>query len=162
FISTLSNPFPNGILSPVGSSQGLQTNLGNAISFFNQNPETPYNQRWELGVQRELPWGFVVDVSYVGNRGTHIETCTLPSTGNCGSTPFRNINAVPNQYLSTLPTRDATRIAYLTGNVANPFFGLGIPGVGAGSNISRQNLMRPFPEFGDIMTTNNDGYSWYH
>jgi hypothetical protein len=22
--------------------------------------------------------------------------------------------------------------------------------------------MRPYPEFGDINTTNNDGYSWYH
>ncbi len=149
FVSTLSNPFPNGILNPVGASQGLQTNLGNAISFFNQHPETPYNQRWELGIQRELPWGFVVDASYVGNRGTHVEIT-------------RNINTTPNQFLSTLPTRDATRIAYLTGNVANPFFGLGIPGVGSGANISRANLMRPYPEFGDINTTNNDGYSWYH
>jgi hypothetical protein len=108
FVSTLSNPFPNGILNPVGNSQGLQTNLGNAISFFNQHPETPYNQRWELGIQRELPWGFVVDASYVGNRGTHVEIT-------------RNINTTPNQFLSTLPTRDATKIAYLTGNVANPF-----------------------------------------
>src|SRR5205814_7232568 len=41
FSSSLSNPFPNGILSPVGASQGLQTNLGNSISFFNQKPKTP-------------------------------------------------------------------------------------------------------------------------
>lgn len=149
YTATLSNPFPNGILNPVGSSQGYQTNLGNSISFFNQKPLAPYNQRWELGVQRELPWGFVLEASYVGNRGTHVEIS-------------RDINAVPNQYLSTSPTRDATKIAYLTGSVANPFFGLGIPGVGASSTISRQNLLKPFPEFGSITTTENTGYSWYH
>lgn len=149
FSSTLSNPFPNGIIEPVGNTQGYQTNIGNSISFFNYRPLTPYNQRWELGIQRELPFGFVVDASYVGNRGTHIEIS-------------RDINAIPNQYLSTLPSRDATRISYLTGTVANPFFGLGIPGVGASSTISRQNLMKPFPEFGSITTTTNDGYSWYH
>src|SRR5262249_4700311 len=86
--TALSNPFPN-ILTPPGSSQGYQTNLGNAISFFNQHPQSPYNQRWELGVQRELPGGFTVDASYVGNRGTHIEIT-------------RNSHSVPNQYLSTL------------------------------------------------------------
>ena len=146
---TLSNPFPNGLLTPPGSSQGYQTNIGNAISFFNQRPLSPYNQRWELGVQRELPAGFVVEASYVGNRGTHIEI-------------NRDINAVPNRFLSTLPTRDAARNSYLTGNVANPFAGLGLPGVGSSSTIQRQNLMRPFPEFGSITTTTNDGYSWYH
>src|SRR5262249_2960234 len=146
---TLSNPFPNGILNPPGSAQGYQTNLGNAISFFNQRPLSPYNQRWELGVQCELPAGFVVEASYVGNRGTHIEI-------------NRNINTVPNRFLSALPTRDAARISYLTGTVSNPFAGLGIPEVGASSTISRQNLMKPFPEFGNVVTTTNDGYSWYH
>jgi hypothetical protein len=152
---TLSNPFPNGLLTPPGSSQGYQTNIGNAISFFNQNPDSPYNQRWELGVQRELPAGFVVEASYVGNRGTHVEIS-------------RNINAVPNRFLSTLPVRDDARRLYLTGTVDNPFFnvklpdGSAIPGLGANSKIARQNLMKPFPEFGDITTTTNDGYSWYH
>lgn len=146
---TLSNPFPNGILNPPGSSQGSQTNVGLAISFFNQRPKSPYNQRWELGVQRELPGGIVVEASYVGNRGTHIEI-------------GRNINSVPSRFLSTLPTRDAARISYLTGQVDNPFANLNIPGLGASAKIQRQNLLKPFPEFGDINTTTNDGYSWYH
>jgi hypothetical protein len=148
-IKTWSNPFPNGILNPTGSTAGLQTNLGNPIGFFNQHPLAPYMQRWELGFQRELPGGFVIEASYVGNRGTHIEIA-------------RDINAVPNRFLSTLPTRDAATNSFLTGSVANPFAGLGIPGIGASSSISRQNLMRPFPEFGSITTTTNDGYSWYH
>ena len=34
--------------------------LGQSITFFNQTPSTSYNQRWELGLQRELGAGFVV------------------------------------------------------------------------------------------------------
>ena len=30
----------------------------------------PYYQRWSVGVQRELPAKFIVDVSYVGSKGT--------------------------------------------------------------------------------------------
>jgi hypothetical protein len=149
FTTTLSNPFPNGILSPSGSSQGFQTNLGNSISFFNQHPLVPYNQRWELGIQRELLGGIIIEATYVGNRGTHIEVS-------------RDINAVPNQFLSTLPGFDATRNSYLTGKVPNPFAGLGIPGVGSSSTIARSGLMKPYPEFGSITTTENSGYSWYH
>jgi len=151
FVGTLSNPFPNGILEPLGSSQGPQTFLGQAITVFNTHPLTPYNQRWELGVQRELMKGWVGEVAYVGNRGTHIEI-------------NRNINATPQKYLSRSPVRDATTIAYLSANLPNPFFGI-LPAsttIGASSNITRERLLRPFPEFDTVNTTTNDGYSWYH
>ena len=32
----------------------------------------PYYQRWSLGLQRELPGNFVIDVSYVGSKGTRL------------------------------------------------------------------------------------------
>ena len=32
----------------------------------------PYYQRWSLGVQRSLPYNFVVDASYVGSKGTKL------------------------------------------------------------------------------------------
>ncbi len=38
FIETLSNPFQSGLRTPVGAAEGIQTFLGQAISFFNQNP----------------------------------------------------------------------------------------------------------------------------
>jgi len=156
-ISTLSNPFPNGIQDPVGAALGAQTFLGNAIVFFNQHPKTPYMQRWSLGVQRELFGGIVVRADYVGNRGTHIEVT-------------RNLNATPQQYLSTSPLRDDARRLYLTGTVANPFYvpAPGTPLIPANSTIgntptiSRERLLRPFPEFDTITATTNDGYSWYH
>ena len=103
-------------------------------------------------MQRELAMGVVVDAAYVGNRGTHAEIT-------------RNINALPNQYLSTSTTRDNTTNSYLSALVANPFVGQMPASAGAGfrsATIARSQLLRPFPQFGDINTTNNDGYSWYH
>jgi hypothetical protein len=107
-------------------------------------------QRWQLGFQRELPMGFVGEITYVGNRGTHIEVT-------------RNINATPLEYLSTSPTRDQARIDYLSRNIPNPFSGLVPTGTFlAGANIARERLLRPFPQFDQVTTTTNEGYSWYH
>jgi hypothetical protein len=152
FIGTLSNPFPTGILEPLGASLGAQTYLGQAITVFNQKPLMPYMQRWEFGVQRELSHGFVAEASYVGNRGTHIEI-------------NQNLNITPQQYLSHSPVRDNTAIAYLSENLPNPFYQL-LPAGGiqqlTGTNIGRERLLRPYPQFDTITGTRYDGYSWYH
>ena len=160
FRDTLSNPFQGGVLEPVGASQGIETFLGQSITFFNQTPSTSYNQRWELGLQRELGAGFVVDGSYIGNRGTHIETFRTTD----GASQNRNLNVTPQRYLSTSPVRDNVTDAYLTQNVPNPFFGI-LPAtttIGASANIARERLLRPYPQFDQVFSTTNDGYSWYH
>jgi hypothetical protein len=150
FIETLSNPFQTGLRAVPGSSQGIQTFIGQSVTFFNQHPESPYMQRFQLGFQRELPGGFVGEVSYVGNRGTHIEMT-------------RNLNATPLQYLSTSPTQDTTRINYLSALIPNPFAGLVPTGTFlSNATIARERLLRPFPHFDQVNTTTNQGYSWYH
>ena len=152
FIGTLTNPYPNGITEPVGSAQGIATFLGQGITFFDPNPKSPRMQRWQIGVQRELPGRWMAEVGYVGNYGSNIQTS-------------RNLNATPNQYLSTLPTRDLTTINYLGANVPNPFFGL-LPTTAAaalqGQNIARERLLRPYPQFDTVNTTTNEGRSWYN
>ncbi|HEY0461526.1 MAG TPA: TonB-dependent receptor [Pyrinomonadaceae bacterium] len=145
--------FPNvTILEPVGNAQGKQSGLGTGISFFNQNPEVSKQFRYQVGVQRQLPWGFVVEAMYVGNYGFNIEIA-------------KNINALPNQYLNTDSSHTAAQTsnnALLAQTVANPFAGL-LPGTSFNNGtIARSQLLRPFPEFGDITTTVNDGKSWYH
>ncbi len=155
FIETLNNPFEtykNGLPAPLGASEGIRTFLGQNISFFLERPYSPYNQRWELSLQRELPAGYVVEIAYVGNRGTHAEIS-------------RDINALPNQYLSTSTTRDNTTNSYLTALVANPFAGQMPASAGSAfrsTTIARQQLLRPYPQFGSVTTSNNNGYSWYH
>jgi hypothetical protein len=140
------------ILEPVGNENGRQQGIGQAIDFFNQSPGLSKQLRWQLGFQRELPGGFVVDAAYVGNYGYDIEI-------------IRNINAMPNEYLSTDNSRTAAmnaNNAFLTGAVANPFAGL-LPGTSLNNpTISRSQLLRPYPHYLDIRTSNNDGKSWYH
>ena len=152
FIGTLTNPFPNGIQEPVGSALGIQTFLGQSITYFDPNPKSPRTQRWQVGIQREFAGQWVAEASYVGNHGTQLQTA-------------RNINATPNQYLSTSPVRDQATINYLGANIPNPFFGL-LPSTAAtalqGANIGRERLLRPYPEFDAVNTTTNEGWSWYH
>lgn len=152
FTNTLSDPFPNGILEPLGAAQGAETFLGQGIWFFNQNPLSPRMQRWQMQIQRELFGGFVMELGYVGNKGIHIEM-------------VRDLNATPLGYLSTSPNRDVDRINYLSANLPNPFVGLmpaGAVNAFTAANIARERLLRPYPQFDQVRTTNYDGYSWYH
>ena len=139
------------ILEPVGNANGKQTFLGSGISFFNPNPAISKQLRWQLSVQRELPGGWAGEATYVGNYGYDIEI-------------NRNINALPNQYLNADNSRSAAmnaNNAFLSGAVANPFAGL-LPGTSFNNpTIARRQLMRPYPAFGDMTTTNNDGKTWY-
>jgi hypothetical protein len=146
YVATFANPFPNGLITPPGTSAGLLTNIGQNISFFDPNLKQAYAQRWSLGIQYELPFGFVVDSAYVANRGTRLAVA-------------RNYNATPNRYLSTLPTRDQTLINSLSQQFPNPFRGLNSI---FGANISREQLLRPFPHFGSVTVEEPIGYSWFH
>ncbi len=151
FIETLSSPFQNGIQEPLGSSQGIETFLGQTITFFDPDPKSPRMQRWQISVQRELG-RWVAEVSYVGNHGSQLQTS-------------RNINATPLQYLSTSPVRDNATINYLSASVPNPFVGLMPTTAGSGfrsTNIARERLLRPYPQFDSVNTTTNEGKSWYH
>ena len=52
----LSNPWPNGIQTPPGSSLGPQTFLGRGPSFSNPDFVVPNVHQFSVGIQRELPW----------------------------------------------------------------------------------------------------------
>jgi hypothetical protein len=150
FVASLANPFPNGLLEPVGSSLGLMTNVGQAVTFpYDGTVRNPRNNRMSLGFQRELPLRFMMEATYVGAFGQN-----LPVT--------RQLNAVPQEYLSTSPVRDNATNNFLTQQVPNPFAGL-VPGTGLnGGNVARSQLLRPYPHFTSIQTTHTIGSSDYH
>jgi hypothetical protein len=153
FLTTLANPFPNGVADATGSAAGLQTYLGQGFTYFNPNPKMPITIRWEAGLQRQFK-ELLIELNYVGSKSNHLEVT-------------RNINALPRQYLSTLPTRDDTYNNLLTASIPNPLYNL-VPGnsqgIYTGTTTSRQTLLSPFPAFGSnaINTTEYTGYSWYH
>jgi hypothetical protein len=153
---SLANPLPSGQLFPIlGAGLGAETGIDTGLSFFNDSPLVPYMQRWQLGIQQTLPGGFLVEIGYVGNRGTRLET-------------NRDLNAISNSYLNGDLTRTAAMVAtnnYLSGNLTNPFRGLvgaAAPNLNVGTTRSRSALLRPVPQFGSLTTTTNQGYSWYH
>jgi hypothetical protein len=147
FVATLANPLPNGLLAPPGSANGLKTNLGQTVTFYNPDRKHPYAQRWSFGLQRLLPRRFLLDASYVGNRGTRLGV-------------QRQLNYTPAQYLSTSRVRDQGTIDSLAQQLSNPFQGLDPI---YGSTISRAALLTPYPHFSGVTSYLDPiGYSWYH
>jgi trimeric autotransporter adhesin len=134
---TLTNPFPNGLVQPLGNSLGALTGIGTNISYVDQNGTAPRVQQYSIDVQRELPGGQAVTISYIGARGDHL---TLGGTGDTSV----NINQVDPKYL--------TLGSALNTQLPNPFFGN--PNAGpfaSAATLSRAQLLRPYPQFGNIL-----------
>jgi hypothetical protein len=151
FQANLANPFPSGVAEPPGASLGPNTFVGRQLDRWEDDADGFKNaqaMRWSVSVQRELPHQWVVEASYVGNRGYDLAVDT-------------ERNPVPRSYLSTSQVRDQTTINYLTTNVANPFKDL-VPGTGLnGSTVQRQQLLRPYPHFTSMQSRAHDGTSEY-
>lgn len=147
--ASLNNPFPDGFSRGPGATLGLATNLGRGISFSNRHLATPYTQRWQFSVQRELMRDTVLEVAYVGARGTRLLNT-------------RAWDPLPARYLSTSRVRDQETINYLSANVPNPFYPL-LPNTSlAGTTVARTQLLVSYPEFIGISSEENRGYNWYH
>ncbi|MBI2687322.1 MAG: TonB-dependent receptor [Acidobacteria bacterium] len=131
-LNRLANPFPQGFQPVPGSSLGALTAIGSNLDAPLANTNTPYTLQYNLTVQRELPGAVLLEVAYVGNRGRQ-----LSRGGEGGFT----LNQVNPQYLSL-----GNQLNQL---VANPFYGLG-GGVVANPQVSRAQLLRPYPQFGAI------------
>ncbi len=144
--TTLADPFPGGSINqPVGSSEGLGTFLGQSVSFLAPHANDPFSMRWNFGIQRSLTPNLLLEVDYIGNHATDIPIQTT------------QLNVIPVQYLSTLPTRDQTVINTLTASVPNPFKNL-LPGTSLnGSTTSVAQLLSAFPEFPGQSGTGGSG-----
>lgn len=157
---TLANPFPQGILAPIGAADGINTFLGQSVTVYDSNQAAPYTMRWNFNVQREFARNYVVELGYMGSRALHLYE-TRDSTA-----ADINVNAIPAEYLSRSLLRDNATINRLAANVPNPFAGL-LPGTGLnGGTVALSQLLRPFPQFageaGVRIQGLNNGYSNYH
>ena len=124
--TTFSDPFPvtgNPVQQPFGSSEGINTNLGNTISFF-APVKVPYSQKWSLDVQKQFGRSWLVEVGYTGNHSVHDSYTNVIS-----STPL-----LP--FLSRSQKEDPTVTAQLSATTTNPFYGI-VPGPTTGLNTSK-------------------------
>jgi hypothetical protein len=134
----LRNPFPFGIQTVTGNSQGAATMLGQGLTGIpiRSLNQAPQEQAWNVDIQRQLPWSLVLDVAYLGRKGTHLYAM-----------------GYANQFDALPPTvADAFRAnpSYYLQQVANPFYGLGAiqgsPDL-SGPTIPRWKLSVPYPQY---------------
>jgi hypothetical protein len=134
--AALSNPFPQGLLTPIGSSQGLGTLVGQSVSFVDPSDRTPMFHTWNFNVQREITGSALVQVGYIGSRGINI-------TSDAAEGAFiEQLNQLDPAYLSLGSA--------LQQSVENPFFGTITSGQLSGARVQRQQLLRPYPQFLDV------------
>jgi hypothetical protein len=135
--NSLSNPFPNGIGEPQGSSKGLATGAGGVIDFVDQNSEPGQVQQYSLDYTHELRGGIAVSVGYSGSRSSH-----MPLGGTVDATV--NINQLDPAYLALGSS--------LLDLVPNPFFGnTAFGNLASSATLTRGQLLRPFPQFTDVL-----------
>ncbi|MGI8990498.1 MAG: carboxypeptidase regulatory-like domain-containing protein [Bryobacteraceae bacterium] len=143
-----SNPFPSGFLYPPGSSQGLLTTIGQSLSSaLPSTLRTAYNQQWNFSIQRSIGENNLLQVAYVGNKGTH-----LAWVGGGGSTSMNQL----------LPAYSSLGNKLLT-PVANPLYGLVTSGPLAQPQVQYGQLIRPFPLWQTVAADGTAiGNSEYH
>ena len=152
--NTLSNtscqftpPYTCGVAPPPGNSLGAFNDIGFAavgpIPSVSQN--TPYEQAWSFGFQKELPGKILFDASYVGKKGTHLylggfrENNILPASAIAGMTPDQigNLNnTVPNPFFDPNPG-PCDRTHY----ICDPTSALSQP------TVQAFQLLLPFPQY---------------
>jgi hypothetical protein len=137
----LSNPFPNGLTPPSGSSLGLMTQVGDAVGSdgangrdgaFDRGSVVGYIQQWNVSLQRALPANMALEVGYAGNKGTH-----MPDGGGF------QLDQLPDAYLA-LGNK-------LLQTVPNPFYGIIKSGPLSAPTTTYGQLLRPYPQFTNVL-----------
>ena len=139
--NSLSNPFPNGLQQPKGSSQGALTGIGQPISLWTPWSQSPKLQQYSVDLQHEFSYGIVVSAGYLGTRATHL-------TGSTAGLDL-NQNVLDSSYFS-LGT------ATLNKQVPNPFYGQGGTGIIGGPTVAASQLLLPFPTYGSVVFLSTD------
>ena len=90
----------------------MTTNLGNAPGNVTLQERTnPEYWRYSFGIERQFPGDFLIELSYLGQRGRHLPI-------------LESLNYVPQQIRTQSTIRDAAAETFLSQAVSNPFLGL--------------------------------------
>lgn len=136
--ATMSNPFPDGLLRPVGNTLGLATDLGLALGVNYNDRPLPRSTQYSFGIQRILWGGVMADMSYVGNYTT-------------GLAVGGGLNFLPVSQLGKAAS-------YYTEKIANPMAGL-LPNNAQlnGATITRASLLYAYPQYAGVSEANIPG-----
>jgi hypothetical protein len=136
-----SDPFPQGLTPAYGKQYGRFTQLGDAVTIDEYEQKPPLSDRFSLSLQRQLPWRFIVDVTYLFNRVSRDQW---------------------TQQLNLMDPRLGFKYgAALNAAVPNPFFNYGSVDTFPGPlrnqpTVTLGSLLRPYPQYGAILQTATD------
>ena len=120
-------------------------NNGGSIDYINSASGKPgYASSWTFNIQRELPAQFLLDIGYVGQKGT-----ALPAG-------LQNLNQVDSQYLSlgNVLNADINSAAAVAAGIQRPY---------PSFTGSVSQALRPFPQYTAIRNLFQPiGWSKYH
>jgi outer membrane receptor protein involved in Fe transport len=151
----LTNPFPNGLIHPAGNSLGLLNDVGFEANGPLRTPganQTPYEQSWSFGIERELPSHILVNAEYIGKKGTHLPFDVSVLRNHLG--PW--VEGLPVSAPANQPVCQVLSINCLNSLVDNPFAGsITNPNSTIGSSSSQiqyYQLLLPYPQFTSVLT----------
>jgi hypothetical protein len=160
----LSNPFPlrgdgTRFDQPVGSTFGVDASAASAFTAQNQQHEHTRQQKWRVGVQREVLKNTAIEVAYSGSFADRNEVSIRE-------------DYLPQQYWipGSLNARDAATQALLTANVTNPYYianftplqttnpvlyaRMASNSFFTSTTTQRNRLLRPFSQINNLMYSN--------
>ena len=133
--TTTSNPIPNGVSLPLGSSLGVQAGNGTSVQGLRYDNPMAYNEQWNFGVEQQLAQGVVLQLNYVGSHSVKLPIGT-------------RLNDLPPQYWGD-PNNPAPQTKYLQTQVPNPFFGKSTAGpLATVATVPQSQLLVAYPQFG--------------
>ena len=144
-ISSLVNPYPNGLTQPVGNALGSAASNGMGITVTDPgNRSAGYVEQMSFDVQRQLDKNTMIEAGYIGSH-------TLDQ-------PFTiALNQLNPSYFS-LGSSGLSKV------VTNPFYGL-IPAsvtLGSSKTLAESNLLTQYPEFTSVSLNSAMGRAVYY
>lgn len=157
-VSPLTNPFPvrgdgTRFDVPVRDALGAMAIAGRGFSFDPYDSERARQQRWRVGIQRQLGAKTVIEVAYAGMYSDRVQVA-------------RTMQPLPERYWADGATRNNAIATDLNSNVPNPFLlsnfaalrtqdpvsyqNLGTLGFFTSPTIPKNRLLREFPHINGL------------
>lgn len=157
-ISPLADPFPvradgTRFNEPVRDKLGLMARVGRGWTFSPFDYQRARQQRWRIGIQRQIGADMLIDVAYAGSYSDRLAVS-------------RRLDALPAQYWADGLVRNDALASNLNANVPNPFQLKNFAGLQTtapliyqdmstlafytSSTIRKNQLLRPFPHMNSV------------
>ncbi len=161
-VSPLTDPFPlradgTRFNVPYESALGYMAVAGTSYTFWDYDTRRARQQRWRIGVQRQIGASMVVEGAYSGSFSDRVYV-------------DKNLNPLPERFWATGMVRNDAVANNMNANVASPFrlsnFAelsasnallyqeLGKRSLFTSSTIRKNMLLRPYPHLSGLIRTN--------